>query len=113
MALFELQLLGEFRARDAAGRPVIVAARKNRALLALLALTPSGSMARERIVGLLWSDRGAVQAQSSLRQALVALRKDLASIGSPLLSADNDRVSLDAAGGRNRRGRLPAACRIR
>ncbi len=98
MALFELQLLGEFRARDAAGRPVMVAARKNRALLALLALTPSGSMARERIVGLLWSDRGAVQAQSSLRQALVALRKDLASIGSPLFSADNDRVSLDAAG---------------
>ncbi len=97
MAPFELRLLGEFRARDAAGRPVVVAARKNRALLAILALAPSGSMARERVVGLLWSDRGTVQAQNSLRQALVALRKELAPIGSPLLSADNDRVSLDAS----------------
>ena len=95
MTPFELRLLGEFRARDAAGQPVVVAARKNRGLLALLALAPSGSMARERLVGLLWSDRGTVQAQSSLRQALVALRKDLAPMGSPLLSANNERVSLD------------------
>ena len=97
MVSTELLLLGEFRARDAAGQPIVVAARKNRALLALLALTPSGSMARERIAGLLWSDRGAVQALSSLRQGLVALRKDFASIGSPFLSADNERVSLDTA----------------
>ena len=97
MVSIELLLLGEFRARDAAGQPIVVAARKNRALLALLALTPSGSMARERIAGLLWSDRGAVQALSSLRQGLVALRKDFASIGSPFLSADNERVSLDTA----------------
>ena len=97
MVSLELQFLGEFSARDAAGQPVAVAARKNRALLALLALSPSGAMARERVAGLLWSDRGAVQALSSLRQALVALRKDLASIGPPLVSADNERVSLDAA----------------
>jgi DNA-binding SARP family transcriptional activator len=98
MALFEMQLLGEFQARDAAGRSIAVVARKNRALLALLALAPSGSMARERIAGLLWSDRGAVQAQSSLRQALVALRRDLAPVASALLSADNDQVNFDAAG---------------
>jgi TolB-like protein/two-component SAPR family response regulator/Flp pilus assembly protein TadD len=97
MTPFELRLLGEFRARNAAGQAVVVAARKNRALLALLALAPSGSMARERLAGLLWGGRGTVQAQSSLRQALVALRKDLAPIGSPLLSADNERVSLDTA----------------
>ena len=100
MTPFELRLLGEFRARDAAGQPVVVAARKNRALLALLALlalAPSGSMARERLAGLLWGGRGTVQAQSSLRQALVALRKELAPIGPSLISADNERVSLDAA----------------
>ena len=88
---------GRIPGARAAGQPIVVAARKNRALLALLALTPSGSMARERIAGLLWSDRGAVQALSSLRQGLVALRKDFASIGSPFLSADNERVSLDTA----------------
>ena len=97
MASLELQLFGEFRARDSAGQPVVIAARKNRAMLALLALTPSGSMTRDRIAGMLWSDRGTAQALSSLRQALVALRKDLESIGPPLLSADNERVSLDAA----------------
>src|SRR5581483_1511980 len=58
-------------------------------------LAPSGAMARERLAGLLWSDRGPVQASSSLRQALVALRKDLAPIGSPILLADNERMSLD------------------
>jgi TolB-like protein len=92
----ELKLLGEFELRGGNGRSVAVATRKNRALLAMLALSPSGSLPRERIVRLLWSDRGQVQAQASLRQALVALKKDLAGLGSTTpVSASDDRVSLD------------------
>ena len=78
MAALELKLLDEFAVRNGAGRPIDIAARKNCALLAALALSPSGSMPREVLAGLLWSDRGEAQARSSLRQALKGLRKDLA-----------------------------------
>lgn len=96
MAALELKLLGEFEVRDEMGLPLLVRARKNRALLAALALAPACSIARARIANLLWSDRGDVQAQSSLRQALVALRNDLAAVDPLPLSADRDRLTLDA-----------------
>ena len=97
MTALVLKLLGEFDARDAAGRPVILSGRKNRALLAALALAPSCSISRERIARLLWSDRGDAQAYSSLRQALLALRKDFAAISPSPLSATHDRVKLEPA----------------
>jgi DNA-binding SARP family transcriptional activator len=96
MAAVELRLLGEFEARDGTGLPLPVRAKKNRALLAALALAPACSMPRARIANLLWSDRNEAQAQSSLRQALVALRKDFAAIDPSPLSADRDRLALDA-----------------
>jgi adenylate cyclase len=96
MATLELKLLGEFEARDGIGLPLVVSAKKNRALLAALALAPACSMPRTRIANLLWSDHGEAQAHSSLRQALVALRNDLAAIDPFPLSADRDRLTLDA-----------------
>ena len=90
-----LRVLGEFDASDEAGRPVAVAAKKNRALLAALALAPGCTMRRQRIGRLLWSDRDETQARSSLRQALVALREDLADSGSKAFSFVEDRVTLD------------------
>ena len=95
MAALELKLLDEFAVRDGAGRPIDIAARKNRALLAALALSPSGSMPREVLAGLLWSDRGEAQARSSLRQALKGLRKDLAEADESLLSVTHARIGLD------------------
>jgi len=94
MSRLALKVLGEFEIRDGAGRLVTVKARKNRALLAVLALSPSCSMTRERMAGLLWSDRGEAQARSSLRQALVALRKDLPDAGTSLLVIGDERVKL-------------------
>jgi TolB-like protein len=92
-----LRVLGDFDASDEAGRPVAVVAKKNRALLAALALAPACTMPRQRIARLLWSDRDEAQARSSLRQALVALRKDLAGSGSKALSFGEERVKLDPA----------------
>ncbi len=97
MAHLVLKLLGEFAARASDGGPVAIGAKKNRALLAILALAPRGSMARERLADLLWSDHGAEQARSSLRQALVALRKDLAVVEPITLVADDETVRLDPA----------------
>jgi DNA-binding SARP family transcriptional activator len=95
MRRLTLRILGDFEVRDEAGRLVEVGAKKNRALLATLALAPSGSMRREQISRLLWSDRADDQGRSSLRQALAALRKDLAASGSEPIVASEDRVRLD------------------
>jgi TolB-like protein len=95
MAALALRLLGEFEARDGIGLPLVVTAKKNRALLTALALASAYSMSRTRVANLLWSDRSEAHAQSSLRQALAALRKDLAAINPSPLSADRDRVALD------------------
>jgi TolB-like protein/DNA-binding SARP family transcriptional activator len=94
MAILKLQLLGGFRAQTGSGQEVVVQARKGRALLAILSLSPAGGMSREKLATLLWSDRGEEQARSSLRQTLTTLRKELAVAGANLLIADDFRVEL-------------------
>ena len=88
-----LELLGGFRL-SASGRPVEVSAKKNRALLGIVALSPGMETTRERLIGLLWNDRGEEQARASLRQALAALRKDLAILDVEALLLPADRVAL-------------------
>lgn len=95
MGLFGLELFGSFEARNGSGEPIVISSRKGRMLLAALALDRSHSMSRRRLVGLLWSDRGDTQAHGSLRQALVALRKDLGAVAPGLLVAENERISID------------------
>ena len=48
--------------------------RKERALLALLAMPPGEPRSRDRLCGLLWGDRGDKQAHDSLKQAVHRLR---------------------------------------
>ena len=95
MSTLKLLLLGEFEALDGTGHPVAVSSRKSRALLAILALAPMGSVPRHRLANLLWSDREDVQARSSLRQALASLRRDFAAIDATLLSADDEKIILN------------------
>jgi len=49
-------------------------ARKTRGMVAFLALAPGGSATREKLAGLLWSDRQEEQARGSLRQSVTELR---------------------------------------
>ena len=95
MSTLKLRSLGEFEALDGTVHPVAVSARKSRALLAILALAPMGSVPRHRLANLLWSDREDVQARSSLRQALASLRRDFATIDATLLSADDEKIILN------------------
>ncbi|MEZ5669278.1 MAG: BTAD domain-containing putative transcriptional regulator [Alphaproteobacteria bacterium] len=90
-----LSLLGEFEIRDGAGQIIPLVGRKNRALLAILALAPGASVSRARAARLLWSDRADEQARSSLRQALTTLRKELKAAGAATIFADDARVGLD------------------
>jgi len=96
MTSFELVLLGGFQAR-AAGRVIDVPGRKERALLALLALPPGERRSRHRLAGLLWGDRGDKQAGDSLRQAILRLRKAFDLVQPLPLLTDRGSVTLDRA----------------
>ena len=96
MASIELALLGGFQAR-AAGQVIDVPGRKERALLALLAMAPGKSHSREKLAALLWSDRAEKQARDSLKQALLRLRKSFDPVHPLPLVADRESLSLDAA----------------
>lgn len=90
-----LRLLGDFALIAADGRSISVTNRRARALLAYLALEPEHAAPRERIAGLLWSDRGDSQARASLRQCLLELRATTAEHGLSLMEVTRDRIALD------------------
>jgi DNA-binding SARP family transcriptional activator len=96
MALFELDLLGGFQAR-AAGQLIDVPGRKERALLAVLAMPPGEPCSRDKLAGLLWSRGGDKQARNSLKQALLRLRKSLGSLRPFPMMTDRASVSLNRA----------------
>src|SRR5262249_13557282 len=95
MTALRLLLLGDFQALDGAGRPVQVSAKKSRAVLAILALSDSGSVSRQRLANLLWGDRGDEPARARLRQTLPSLRRDSAPAAETILSADDDVVAIN------------------
>ena len=87
-----IRLLGAFEARLASGAPIVFATKKERALLAYLAVQPGRPRSRDELAGLLWSSRGDDQARGSLRRTLSDLRKAL---GDPAgLTSDGDMVAL-------------------
>lgn len=92
-----LALLGRFTALGPEGIALTISAKKNRALLAVLALSPGMAASRERLAGLLWGDRPDEQARSSLRQSLAALRKELDDADEAILQVKDDTVRLCAA----------------
>lgn len=98
-----LDVLGPLALSDAEGAVSSLPGRHAGALLAVLALSPNGALPRDRLAGLLWSDRGEEQARHSLRQCLLGLRKELGEAdGSPLVTShdevrlDRDRLAVDA-----------------
>jgi TolB-like protein len=82
----KLQLMGAFAAAASLSR-------KARALLAYLALHPDTPVPRERLCGMLWSERGEDQARGSLRQCLRELRA-FASSPYPLINIGRFEVTL-------------------
>ena len=95
MAPVAVTLLGGFEIRaDGAARDL--PGQKDRALLAVLALTPGAAYTRDKLAGLLWGDRGDPHARDSLKHALARLRVALGRDGDPLV-ADRQSVRLDPA----------------
>jgi TolB-like protein len=89
-----LRIFGSFRVEDPGGLTVPVTGRRARALLAFLHLAPDGTATRDRLAGLLWSDRGDDQARASLRQTLRELHQALSSADISGLTASREAVTL-------------------
>lgn len=98
MAVLTLRILGRFEARRSSGEVAKIPIRKGQALLAFLALNPGQGVARSKLAGLLWGDRGDKQARTSLRQTLAVLRKALKPMQDQVLRADRHSVGLNGAG---------------
>ncbi len=96
-ALFRLRCWGDFAIVEVAtGRDVRPRGRKTRALIAYLALHPDKAIDRERLMALLWGDRGDEQARASLRQAVFEL-KPFAGGDSGLILVDRARLMVRGA----------------
>ena len=94
---FQVQLLGRFALRSATGDEIAVPSKKGQALIAVLALAGGAPVPRERLTGLLWSERGETQARGSLRQALTALRRVFEGETPSPLVIEADHVAIDLA----------------
>jgi DNA-binding SARP family transcriptional activator len=79
------------------GRDVTVQNRKAKALIGYLALTPSHSETRERLVGMFWGDAEECKARSSLRGALHLLSDAFARVGFEGLLKGRNEVALKAS----------------
>lgn len=89
-----LELLGAFSLHGIDGKSILINSKKNRALLAILALSPNLHATRERLAGLLWGDRGDDQARDSLRQSVAVLRKELGESRESILNLHGDLIEL-------------------
>ena len=92
---YQLELLGRVGLFTPTGSRIEISSRKAIALLALLALSPSGERARKWLQAMLWGSREEAQAQSSLRRELSTLAQTLAAHGAEgLLLRNYQRVGL-------------------
>lgn len=94
-----IKLFGGLEITARSGAEVKFAARKSALALAILVVSGPKGIRRDRLCGLLWADREQPQARASLRQALVELRRLMATGASADLqiTADSDALSLSAA----------------
>jgi TolB-like protein len=95
LAACSLTLLGGLGLRSADGRELALTTRKDRLLLAYLALNAGRPLARDRLAGLLWGDRGETQARDSLRQSIAAIRQAFRQVELDPVTSDRDQISFD------------------
>lgn len=107
---WEGRVFGAFQLISPDGTDATPTSRKARALVAYLLTAMDDSTTRERLAGLLWSERGEDQARASLRQTLHEIRA--MTLGdAPPIRIDRTRVTLVASRVTTDRARLDEAGR--
>jgi DNA-binding SARP family transcriptional activator len=91
-------VIGAFRVLANDGHDLTPRGRKARALLAILALTPTRRRSRPALQDKLWSDRGPEQGAASLRQTLTEIRNAFGERYRDCLVSDMRGIGLDADG---------------
>jgi DNA-binding SARP family transcriptional activator len=91
-----IQVIGAFRLLAHDGQDLTPLGRKARALLAILALTPTRRRSRPALQDKLWSDRGPEQGAASLRVTLTEIRKALGEHYRDCLVSDLHGIGLAA-----------------
>jgi DNA-binding SARP family transcriptional activator/pimeloyl-ACP methyl ester carboxylesterase len=86
MARIRVNMLGGFAAFRPEGVPLALPTRKAEAVLALLLCRAGEAQPRERLIGLLWGDRGDKQARHSLSQTLTAIRSAVGEASDPFIA---------------------------
>ncbi len=89
-----IRVLDGFSVETSLGMRITIKNRKACALLGYLALNRNHVETRERLAGLLWSDRGEEQARASLRQCLKQLRGVFHPINCRVLRMDRQEVAI-------------------
>lgn len=97
MAQCTLRVLGGFALTAKDGVGLVLPTKKDRLLLAFLALHPGQPQTREKLYGLLWAGRGEEQARGSLRQSLASLRDVFQTAGVDPLNINRESVTLGAS----------------
>ena len=92
-----LNLFGGWSLTGPDGTDLALPTRKDRQLLAYLAMQGGRPQSREKLATLLWADRAEEQARDSLRQCLAALRRAFRAVGVDPLVANRSNASLDRA----------------
>ncbi|MFT3972311.1 MAG: hypothetical protein QM699_02315 [Amaricoccus sp.] len=92
-----LRLMGPLTVVKADGTDVTPKGKRAKALLALLALSPSGARSRRWVQDKLWSERSQEQGAASLRTELSALRRNFTAAGVDILDCGRDKLQLDLA----------------
>lgn len=95
MQLVDLKLLGGFELSVV--EPVALPTRKAEALLAYLATPPGLAHRRDRLVSLLWGDRGDAQARHNLAQTILVIRKTLGDGARDALVSSGQTVFVEPA----------------
>ncbi len=92
---WSLQLLGELRVERSDGEAVRIPGRRERALLAYLALAPDLRENRQKLTSLLWSDTADGMMLDNLRTCLWSLRKALGDRDHRLVLSDREWIGLN------------------
>jgi len=97
-ARWSLHLLGGFAlSPHLSGQKVPLPGKRERALLAYLALSPKGRQPRRKLAALLWGDATDETLLDNLRTCVWRLRKTLGDTDHRLLASDEDDIVLDTA----------------
>ena len=95
---WSLRLLGDFQLSErASGEKVALPGKRERVLLAYLALSPNGRQPRRKLVTLLWGEAADETTLENLRTSIFNLRKALGDTERGIIASEDRDIVLDTA----------------